>query len=213
MPPDRDPGGARAVDDAPDLADLLPDDLQGVEQRGADHDGGPVLVVVKDRDIADLLESPFDLETPGRRDIFEVDAAERARDVIDGLDQLVDVLGLHADREGVDVGKRFEQGAFPLHHRHPGFGSDVAQPEDRGPVGDDRHQVRAAGQGIGEFGILLDGEAGFRHARRVRDRKVVPVVDPDPRDHLDLASPFFVRFQRFLSDGHNAPPVFFLGTV
>ena len=213
MPSDRDPGGAGAVDDASDLSDRFLHHFQGVEQRRADHDRGPVLVVVKDRDIADFLQSPFDLKTAGRRDIFEVDPAERARDMVDGLHQFVDVLGLDADRKGVDVRERLEQGAFSLHDRHPGFGSDVAEPEHRGPVGDDRHQVRAAGQGIGEFGILLDRETGFRHARRVRDRKVVPVVDLNARDHLDLAPPFFMRFQRFLSDGHNAPPVFFLRPV
>ena len=54
-------------------------ELQRVEEGGQDDDGRTVLIVVKDRDVAFLLEPAFDLKAARRGDIFQVDAAEAAR--------------------------------------------------------------------------------------------------------------------------------------
>ena len=65
-----------AVDDHPGRTDLLAHNAQGVDQRGAHHHGGAVLVVMEHRDVAELLELPFDFKAPGRGDILQVDAAK-----------------------------------------------------------------------------------------------------------------------------------------
>ena len=62
---------------------------------------------------------------------------------------LVDVLGVEADREGVDAGEPLEQRRLALHHRQRGDRAEVAQPEHRRAVGDDRDGVALDGQPAG----------------------------------------------------------------
>ena len=83
----------------------LADDPQRVQQRRQHDDRGAVLVVVEDRDVERLLQPPLDLEAARRGDVLEVDAAERRRDLLDELDDLVDVGGVDAQREGVDAAR------------------------------------------------------------------------------------------------------------
>ena len=75
--------GAAAVEDDRALVELLAGDLERVEQRGEDDDGGAVLVVVEDRD-AEVLQARLDLEAARRGDVLEVDAAEHRRDQAHG---------------------------------------------------------------------------------------------------------------------------------
>ena len=95
-----------------------------------------MLVVVEDGDVELLLEPVLDLEAARRRDVLEVDAAEGRRDQLHGLDDLLGVVGLERDREGVDLGELLEQHRLALHHRHRGLGADVAEPEHGAAVGD-----------------------------------------------------------------------------
>ena len=83
-------------------------------------------------------QAALDLEAARRGDVLEVDAAEGRRDRLDEADDLVDVVGVQAQREGVDAGEVLEQQRLALHHRHGGRGADVAEAEDGGAVGDDR---------------------------------------------------------------------------
>ena len=92
-------------------------------------------------------------------DVFDIEIAEN------NLEKLVDVLGVDLEVDAVDVGEALEQDGFALHHRLAGQRADVAQPEHRGAVGDDRHQVAARGVIVGGVGILGDLDAGRRHAR------------------------------------------------
>ena len=120
---------------------------QGVLQRGEHHDRGAVLVVVEDRDVEALLEPLLDLEAPRRRDVLEVDAAEARRQPDHGLDDLVDVGGVQADRDGVDPAELLEQHGLALHHRHRGPRADVAEAQHGGAVGDH-------GDGVGHPGVV-----------------------------------------------------------
>ena len=86
-----------------ELFHLLADDLERVDERRQRDHRGAVLIVVEDRDVEPLLQLFLDLETVRRGDVFEVDAAEARRDAHDGLDDLVGVLRVEADRERVDA--------------------------------------------------------------------------------------------------------------
>ena len=134
-------------------ASSLPTTLQRVEQGGEDHDRGAVLVVVEDGDVEAGAQPALDLEAARRRDVLEVDAGEHRGDQLDGADDLVDVLRVEADREGVDAGEPLEQRGLALHHRQRRDRPEVAQPEDRGAVGDHRDGVALDGQpaGVGGF--------------------------------------------------------------
>ena len=111
----------------------------------------------------------------GRRDVLEVDPREHRGDGLDGADDLLDVGGVEADREGVDVGEPLEQRGLALHDGQRGERADVAEPQHGGAVGDDGDGVALDGEAAGVLGVLGDGGAHAGHARRVDHRQVVRV--------------------------------------
>ena len=184
----RDPRGARADDHDLDLAGVLAHHAQRVDQRGEDDDRGAVLVVVEDRDVELGAQPALDLEAARRRDVLEVDPAEARRDRLDEGDDLVGVLGVQAQREGVDARELLEEHRLALHHRHRGRRPDVAQPQHRGAVGHDGDRVALDGQRPRLGGVVVDGGGHARHARRVGHREVVAGGDRDLRLDDDLAA-------------------------
>ena len=83
------------------------------------------------------------------------------------------VVGVEADREGVDPGELLEQHRLALHHRHRRLGPDVAQPEHRGAVGDDGDGVPLDRVVEGLRAVRVDLHADAGDARRVGHREVV----------------------------------------
>src|ERR687893_1976458 len=183
----RDPGGADAVHDHAQLLERLAGDLQGVDERRQHHDRSAVLVVVEDGYVQVLLQALLDLEAPRGGDVLQVDPAEARRQVLDGLDYLLGVLGVQADRERVDVRELLEERRLALHHGHRGPRSYVPEPEHRGPVGDHGHGVALDGQVEGALGVVVDGAADAGDAWRVDHREVVAGPDLELRADLDLA--------------------------
>ena len=174
------PGGAGADDHDLDLAGALAHHAQRVDQRGEDDDRRAVLVVVEDGDVELGAQAALDLEAARRRDVLEVDAAEARRDRLDEGHDLVGVLGVQAQREGVDARELLEEHRLALHHRHRGRRADVAQPEHRGAVGHDGDRVALDGQRPRLGGVVVDGRGDARHARRVGHRQVVARGDRRP---------------------------------
>ena len=87
----------------------------------------------------------------------------------DGLDQLVGVGDVEADRHGVDAAEVLEQHRLALHDREGGGGADVAEPEHRGAVGDDGDGARLPGVVVDEVGLLGDRRADPGDPGRVGD--------------------------------------------
>ena len=94
---------AGAGDDELHLADVLADDLQPIGNRGADDDGGAVLVVVEYRNLHPLAQGAFDVEAFRRLDVLEIDAAESGFERRDDLDQLRRIALIDLDVENVDA--------------------------------------------------------------------------------------------------------------
>ncbi len=166
----------------------LVDELQCVEERGRRDDRGAVLVVVEDRDVEPLLKPALDLEAARGGDVLEVDAAEAGRDGGDRGDDLVHVGRGEADRPGVDTAELLEQHRLALHHRHRRLGADVAEPEHRGAVADDRDRVLLDREVPDLADVLGDRGADPRDAGRVSHREVVAGPERHLRGHLDLAA-------------------------
>ena len=167
-----------------------------------------MLIVVEDGNVALFLELALDLEAARRGDILKVDAAKASGDVVDRLNELVHVLGLHAEREGVHVAERLEEHALALHDGHAGLGADVAKTENGAAVGDDGSHVPAARELIAPAQILLDLETRLRNAGRIGKRKIVLRLDRHARHHFDLALPLAVEAERFFCIIHNITPPF-----
>ncbi|MPL61035.1 hypothetical protein SDC9_06602 [bioreactor metagenome] len=162
-----DAGGAGAVQHDPAVLDLLAAQLERVDQASrADHRRA-VLIVMEHRNVHDLLQPLLDDEALGRLDVLEVDAAEGRAHQAHRLDDLVRVLGIKLDVDGVDVGKALEQHRLAFHHRLRGERAQIAEAEDGGAVRDDRHHVALDCVVIGGLWPLGDRLDRNRDARAV----------------------------------------------
>ncbi len=168
-----DAGRACAGEHDAYVGDVLAHDLECVQQRGRGDDRRPVLVVVQHGDVEPGTQLLLDVEAFGGFDVLEVDAAERGCQRGDDVDQPVRVLRVQLEVEHVDAGEPLEQHGLALHHRLGCQRADVAQPEHRGAVGDDRDEVALAGEAVGVLRVGLDRQARPGHARCVGERQVV----------------------------------------
>src|SRR5215210_2553232 len=162
--------------------------LEGIDQGRERHHRRAVLVVVEHGDLELPLQAFLDLEASRGRYVLQVDPAEGRGDVLDGLHDLVGILGIQADGERVHVGELLEEHRLPLHNRHRRPRPDVAEPQNGRTVRDDRHRVPLDREVEGAFGVFGDGAADPRYARRVRHREVVAGAYFHLRAHFDLAA-------------------------
>ena len=162
-----------------------------------------MLVVVEDGDVALRLQLLFDLEASGSRDVLQVDAAEGSGDEVDRVDEFIHVLGLDAQGDGIHAAECLEQHALAFHDGHAGFGTDVAEAQHRGTVGDDRAQIVAERQVIALVQVLLDLQAGLRHAGGISQGQVVFRGDGHLGNDFYLSFPLFVEFQGFFCVIHG----------
>ena len=181
-------GGADTGDDDLDLAHLLVHHPQRVDQRGEHDDGGAVLVVVEDRDVELVAQPALDLEAARGGDVLQVDPAVDRGERLDDADDLLGVLGVQADRPGVDAGELLEQGGLALHHGQGGGRADVTQAEHGGPVGDHGHGVALDGEPPGVLGVCGDGQADPGDTWGVGAGEVVAVLQRDLGLHGQLAA-------------------------
>ena len=170
---DRDRSSARAGDNDAHVLLPLAHDLERVCEPREGDDSGSVLIVVEDRDVAELLELALDLEAAGRRDILQIHAAEAAREEIHRAHEFVHVLRFDAERERVHTAEGLEEHAFALHDGHAGLGADVAETEHRRTVRDDGAEIVPPRERIALIDILLDLQARRRNAGGVGQREVV----------------------------------------
>ena len=92
------------------------------------------------------------------------------------LTQRVDLFRIDLEINGVDAGEALEQRGFAFHHGLRRQRAEIAEPEDRGAVGDDGDHI-AAGRVIERRGrILGDGQHRRGDARRIGERQVALVA-------------------------------------
>ena len=195
--------------------------LRRAQQRGEHDDRGAVLVVVHDRAVQRLDDAALDLEAARRRDVLEVDRAERRAQPHQGLDDLVGILGVEHDRDRVQPAERLEQRALALHHRQRRRRADVAEAEHRGAVAD--HGDQPVGPGVlgGQRVIGGDRAADLGDARGVGDRQRPLGVQRRLQLDRELAALVGGEDLRIIDDdlgvcapfrGHDAPRRHFTAT-
>jgi hypothetical protein len=89
-----------------------------------------VLVVVKDGDVELRLQAFLDVETAGRGDVLQIDAAERRGDPLHGGDDLVGILRAEAEGKGVHPAEFLEQHRLAFHDRQGRGRTDVPEAQD-----------------------------------------------------------------------------------
>lgn len=115
-----------AGDDHPHVGNIFLNYSQAIKNGGSTDDRRSVLVVMEDRDIHALTQFLFNIETFGRFNIFEVNAAEGRLQRRDHVDKFIRVKLIDFDVKYIDAGEFFKQNAFAFHDRLAGQRADVA---------------------------------------------------------------------------------------
>ena len=152
--------------------DVAAGQVERVDQPGGGDDGGAVLVVMEHRNVHQFAQALLDDEAFRRLDVFQIDAAEAGAQIAHAVDELVGVLGVDFEIDGVDVGKALEQHRLAFHHRLGRQRAEIAEPQDGGAVGDDGDEIALGRVVVGAARVLGDGEHRHRDARRIGERQV-----------------------------------------
>ena len=156
-----------------DVADGFAGDLHGIEDRRADDDRGAMLIIVKHGYRHAFAQLALDLETFGRLDILKIDTAKGWLQRGHDIDQAIDIVFGDFDIENIDPGEFLEKNRLAFHHRFAGQRADVAEPQDRGPVGQHRDEVLPDGEVGGCMGIGGDRKACGGDAWRIGERQIM----------------------------------------
>jgi hypothetical protein len=183
----RERGRPRARAHELDLAQLLADDAQPVDDGRPYNDGSAVLVVVKHRDLHALPAFALDLEAFGRLDVLEIDAAEGRLEGDDHVDELVGIALVDLDVEAVEARELLEQHRLAFHDGLGGERADGAEAEHGGAVGDDGNEVAARRERGGLVRVAHDLVARCGNAGRVGEREIALVGEVLRRHEGDLA--------------------------
>ncbi len=165
-------GGSGPVHYQPGRSYVLAYYFQGIDQPRTGDYGGPVLVIVENRDLHGLFEGFFYIEAFGGFYILEIDPAEGRLEELAGADDLVGVPAGHFQIEDVYVGEPFEKNSFSFHDGFSGRGADIAQPQNGGSVGNDRYQVSLGGVFVDIFRMGLYFKAGVGYPGGVGQAQV-----------------------------------------
>ena len=173
--------------------------VQRIDQPGSGDDRSAVLVIVEHRDIEQLAQPLLDHEALRRADVLEIDTAERRVQETYAIDEFVDVPGVDLEVDRVDVGEALEQRRLAFHDRLCCKRSEIAQPEHRCAVGDDRHEIAFGGVVIGGVRAALDVQARERDPWGISQRQVALRGQGFGRRDRQLAGTAVrVELQRFL---------------
>jgi len=190
---------ARAVHHELGLTHVAVGEVERVDEAGGRDDRGAVLVVVEDGNVHQFPQALLDDEALRRLDVFEVDAAEGGPEIAHAIDEVVGVLCVDFEVDGIHVREALEQNGLAFHHGLRGQGAEIAEAEDRRAVRDHRHHVGPRRVVEGAGGVLGDGLHGHRDARRIGEREVPLGRHGLGGHHLKLARPSLrVELQRLL---------------
>ena len=156
--------GARAVDHDPHLLDVLADERAGIHQRRQDLDSRRVLIGVKHRNIERASEPLFYGEAPGRRNIVEADAAEGRRKERHGMHDLVHILRVQTDGEGIHSREGLEEHGVAFHDGQRRLGTAIAEIQHLRAVRDDGDGVASARVHERFARVRVNGKAGLGEA-------------------------------------------------
>ena len=212
---DADAGGAGAVHDHLERGERTVREHGVVHDARERDDGGSPLVVVKDGDVELGVEPVLDLEAGGGGDVLEVDAAILRGDRLHRGDHALRVgaarvgaalaAACERHRPRVDVAEGLEEDRLALHHRDGGGGPEVAEAEDGGAVGDDRHEVGLGRRLVDRLGALGDRADRVGHPGRVGEAEVVLGPERPRQSDRDLSAAVVGEHLFASESGHRQP--------
>ena len=106
---------------------LFADYLQGIRQTRQRNNSRAVLVIVENRNVTLFFQLALNFKATGCRNIFKVDAAERARNECRRRSTNSSTSFVFTQSgKCVYIAKCLEQHTFTLHNRHTGLRANVA---------------------------------------------------------------------------------------
>jgi len=147
--------------------DVLVYQLEAVPDCSGAHDGGPMLVIVKNRNVHSCAQLLLNFEAFRRLYILEIDAAECRLEAHDDLDQHVRVLLVNLEVKHVYAGEPLENDRLTFHDGFCGKRTDIPEAEHGCTVRNYGHEVRARRIKRGVGGVRLDAQARVSHPGRI----------------------------------------------
>ncbi len=127
---------------------------------------------MKNGNVHQFAQPFFDHEAVGRLDVFQIDAAECRAKIAHAVDESLDIMRVDFDVDGIHIGEALEQHGLAFHHRLGGERAQIAQPQDRGAVGDHGHEIALGGIVVDGVRVLRDGAHGRGHAGGIGEAQV-----------------------------------------
>ncbi len=170
------------------FTNFLADHFQGVDQTSERHRRRALLIVVPDRNFALLAERVKNAKTFRIRNVFEVDAAKTGLQEFHRFDDLVRVFGVEHQRKTIHAAEILVEQGLAFHHRHTGFGSNVAETQDARAIADDGDGVPFVRVLIHEFRVGLNRLARRGDAGRIPNREIAKIAHATFQRRLDFTA-------------------------
>ena len=156
-------------------------------------------------DIQQIVQALLYLKAAGGGDVLQIDASEDRCQLDAGIHDLISVLGIEAQGEGVHVCEALEQCTLPFHDRQRGHRADIAQPQHSTAVGHHGHGIGLDGVVIGSIRVFGYLNARLGYTGRIGYGQIVARIQFHLGDDFQLPVPRFVRLERFFLYGHGLP--------
>ena len=160
-------GGACAGDDKFYIFEFLINDTQAIINSSGSNNSRAMLVVVEYRNLHALAEFFLNHKAFGCLDIFKVNTTKGGFQRGDNVYQLIDISLVHFNIKHINIGKLFKQDSLAFHYRFRGQWANIAQPQYRSTIGNDRNQIASRGnRGHGSW--VFDNQlTGMSHTWRI----------------------------------------------
>ena len=139
-------GGACAIYADFNVFHFLAGQMQRIDKAGGANNRRAVLVVMKHGNVHQLAQLLLNNEAIGCLYVFQINAAKARAHIFDRIDNLLRVLCIKLQINGIDIGKAFEQNRLAFHDRLGGQRPQIAEPQNGRAIGNHCHHIAARRQ-------------------------------------------------------------------
>ena len=154
-----------------------------------------MLVIVEYRDITALLQALLNLEASRCRDVLQVDPAEASSEKAYCLNDIIDILAPHTERDCIHTAKLLEQHTFSFHDRHSCFRPDIAESQHCRSICNNCHRIPASRQLKALADVLLDLQARLSYSRCVGKAQRLFCIHRRTAGDFDFPLQFIMHLQ------------------
>src|SRR3989344_5564761 len=155
-----------------------------------------MLVVMHNGNIECFDETPLYIKTLRRRDIFQINAAERWSNAEYRFNYLIRILCIENKWYRIHSRECLEKSALSLHNRERAQCPNIAKSQNRRAVGNNRNHTAFHRVLTSALWILSNKAGNCRNTGCVYERKIGHIPNGYCRHDTNLATELFVKRQR-----------------